>query len=603
MAVSSLRFRIEGENSSALRSITDVRRAAANLGGELQRSIGDKLKGVFSVVAVEEMVRRTGEWAHEIQNSARELNISTRELQAFRLMAERAGVSTDKIFSFYDKIESKATQVRTANDKLARSFAALGVSMKDLKGADRIGSGQILQKMFQGAGPDGGKNSGAVQSILGAKNYRDFAALAREAKGQNFAGVASKNESQMTDPEDISSIAQSFNNIKEDLTAIAKKFEFVAVILLNVVDGVAKMANGILGTLNRFNPFSKGGAASYKGLFGMGKTNKEHEENQLAWEETVLRGATGARAAANFIPGLASIPGQLLGLQKKPWQWVKTGREAYGDALSKEGEREAEGGMEGALTLATLGTGAITKGVGLGARGAGFASEVASGGRMGKGLSAAGRRLWSAEESGVVSQGLLQQPVNYATKKFLSARGFNKYFEKNYNTTVRAANQRLYDEFKMKNGGRIPTTSEAEGIGNAAHRETLKSLEEGWKTTMTEAEGIAPGTAYAAYAKYAGMARTAGAAGTLASAGAVGIRDKGGESGDFPPPDRRSPLNLSGEGYGPSGNGNLAIGGVLGVDVMGRIRDLNAEMVDLLQQIVINTGSEHVGVAEDQTGG
>lgn len=322
MPATSLRFRIEGDNSSALRSLSDVKRSANDLGSELQRSIGDKMKSVFSVTVVEEVVRRTGEWATELQRSSRELGVTAEQLQTIRVMAERAGVAQDKIFSFYERLESRATQAANGNTKLLRSFNALGISMSDLKGPNRLGTAELFQKTLGGV-----QNEGAMQNIYGSKNYLELRALGREAGGKSLAQYQESRRSQIVSNETVDSMSQAWIHIIEDIRSLGNKLRPIVGLVLTLVDGILKMVNGVVGEVGNL---LTGGWKGIKALFGGNKAGSEF----VQWgKERELRNKASLAGAGNFLTfGLGNF---------------KVG--------NTEAEREAAGGAEGLLTALSLG--------------------------------------------------------------------------------------------------------------------------------------------------------------------------------------------------------------------------------------------------------
>jgi len=339
MSVSSLRFRIEGENSSALRSIAEVKRSAANLGNELQSHIADKLKGAFTVGIIEEVVRRTGEWATELHRSAQELGVTAERLQTLRVMAERAGVAQDKISAFYNKLEAKATSAANGNQKLLKSFQALGVDIGDLKGPNRLGTSDLFQKTLKGG------NQGALQSIYGAKSYLEVKALSREAGGRDLKEYQNAHESQIVPQSETSAVAKAWINIVEDLKSLGNKLAPLVHLVLGVVDGVLKMVNGVVG---EFSHISKGLGLFAGGLFGGGT---ENNEDFIQWgKEREIRNKASLHTLGNFLPGLISLGN---------WK-------PFGQTGDTEAEREASGGMEGLATAATFGLGPASKLLGTG---------------------------------------------------------------------------------------------------------------------------------------------------------------------------------------------------------------------------------------------
>src|ERR1039458_3998667 len=335
MAVSSLKFRIEGDSTSALRAISDVRRQATDLGGELQRSIGDKLKGVFSVVAVEEMVRRTGEWATELQKTAQGLGMTGESLQTLRVMAERAGVPTEKLFNFYNKLEAAAIKAANGNAKLRASFDALGANKKPLRGEGRYSTAELFQQTLAGASNPRGP--AAIQEIYSTKNARQIGMLARESKGKTQEEYQSAHQSQIVPESETVSMARAWQQIGEDLKSIGVTLAPVVHFVLLMVDGLAKMVSGAISEL-----FNIGGGIGkgIKALFGGDKAGAEFAQ----WGRE--------RSERNK----ASVSGMTFGLWKPK---AKDGESSAYTIISEEARRQAAGGGEALTTLVTMGAGPL----------------------------------------------------------------------------------------------------------------------------------------------------------------------------------------------------------------------------------------------------
>jgi hypothetical protein len=528
MAVSSLKFRIEGENSSALRSIADVKREAKGLGDELQKSIGDKLKGVFSVVAVEEMVRRTGEWATELQKTARALGMTGEQYQALAVMAERAGVSVDKIHNYYNKLEAAATKAANGNVKLAQSFHALKINPSDLTGPNRLNTSELFYKTLAGGGNG---NEGALQSIYGAKAYLDIRALGKEANGRNGPQYQAAHESQIVSEADSLAMTRGMMLIKEDLKSIVNHLATPIHLVLSIVDGFAKMVNGLVAVATAAirNPF-----LGIKAIFG-GQAEKD------AWKQDTAQGKTRIKSMykgiGNFLPGLVSFG-----------NWQPFGRP------ETEAEREGAGAGEGLGTLATFGVSPWAKAAGLGARGIESAAGVVGAETLAGKAGAA-----AANFSGIGGTGL----SGIASR--VGALGVS---------TIRSA-------LKTMSIPEILNWVKTGSGGNKMLQNMFVKMSP--REIIAWARGID---------KYTGPMGIAGAGYSAAGIGAADIAGSDLFSGGLgPPPTRQGILSRLGEGGtgGGSGSKNLAIGGVFGADIQSKIIQLNSKMVELLQQIVENT--------------
>ena len=524
-----------------------MRRAASDLGSDLQRNIGDKLKGVFTVSVIEEVVRRTGEWAASLSKTALELGMNTTELQALQLAARRAGVEQDKIFSFYNKIEAAAAKATKSQKAFNESFGKLGISRHDLVGPRALNTNELGAKVMAARGPES-----AFANIVGSRNLLQFQALQRVMGGKNPGEYAKENESQIVAPGQVSAMGTAWGHIIDDMTSIGNKLKPAVAILLNMVDGVLKMVNGLAGTVHRL--------FSFKNSFD---------------EKVITLGATG-RSVANFIPNTVSGIGSIFGIKgNSHWfnkNWMQTGKEAYGSALSDEAYREAEGAGEGLSTIASFGLGPA-------ARAAGMGGEA-----IGGGLSAAGRLVGKEGlGAGLGQEGLFGTSARFLTKKayagYARMGGYNKFINE----------MGFYHDAKgiIRNKGTgLPMS--------AADKDALFQL-------ITQKGILSPSLASQAL-------RGLPMAGALASAGGVGTSDVN-NNGMFPDTGRAAAPNRSNLSFGMGGGGsnagssNLSVGGTFGVDIQSKIMALDEKMVNLLEQLVVNTNPQYSGGAGDETGG
>src|ERR1039458_2320909 len=544
MAVSSLKFRIEGDSTSALRAISDVRRQATDLGGELQRSIGDKLKGVFSVVAVEEMVRRTGEWATELQKTAQGLGMTGESLQTLRVMAERAGVPTEKLFNFYNKLEAAAIKAANGNAKLRASFDALGANKKPLRGEGRYSTAELFQQTLAGASNPRGP--AAIQEIYSTKNARQIGMLARESKGKTQEEYQSAHQSQIVPESETVSVARAWQQIGEDLKSIGVTLAPVVHMVLSIVDGLTKMVSGTIATISdQFKDIGK--------LFS----------GKMSFADFAVKGVARnhgiAAGAGNLIPqtisGLGNMGSSILGLKKRfNWKWFNPDL----SGLSEEEQRNATSAGEAAGTIATFGYGPVARGIGMGARGVESTAGVVGAKTLAG--EAGGLAAKMGGTGGLMREGLLGTGIPNALKHILK----NK---------TEAAYYKTIDAMERELGIQVTRTEDVAAIVDLA----MSKLQKLPTISLIK------------------MSRKLGLAGDLAMAGGLGETDINNSDlfgwKDGEPPDRRGILSKLGQGGqgGGAGSGNLAIGGTFGVDISSKIMHLNESMVDLLQKIVDNT--------------
>ena len=306
------------------------------MGGDFKTLIGDKLKAAVSVAAVVEFTRRTGEWAENLKDTSRQLGISVEELQALQLAARRVGMDVDKIFNLYQRIETAATKATRSQKAFNDSFGKLGISMNQLKGPNRLNTGELAEKVIGASGPQS-----AFMNIVGPRNILEFAELQREFKGRSISEYTKANQSQIVDEGTVLSAAAAWEQIKEDVDSIANKLKPVAALFLIIVDGLLKMVNGIIGELAHIG---KGIGLGIGSFFSNNITNKFTEWGR----ERSARNKSFGRAVGNFLPGLVTLG-----------MWKPFGEEPTGPFLSEEARRESQGAAEGLGTVATFGAGGV----------------------------------------------------------------------------------------------------------------------------------------------------------------------------------------------------------------------------------------------------
>ena len=537
MASNSLRFRIEADNSSAIRGLSEVQAKAKGLGKDLQEEVGKKLQSAFSVTVIEEAVRRTGEWATTLAKSAQQLGVGTDALQALQVAAERSGVPIEKINTFYDKVESNALKALSGNQKLRDSFKALGIDIAALKSTPATA---LVQQMFAGAKNPGGQ--GALLNIFGTKNLREVSALGREMGGKSIEQYGEEHKSQIVPNEQVSQMATAWTHIIEDVRSIGSKLAPIASLLLIFVDGVLKMVNGLFGEFGNILEGMKLTIKSWLPSFlgGSKKGSVEQRQNDIALNEWSAKRELRNQA---FVGGLKSFA--TLGIK---------GHDKI-EGLSEEEQREASGGAEGLASIATFGVGGIAKAIGGGVKGAGAASEMVGLSKLGETMGTAGEAIGNTGAGTFLEDGLFGTAKNYMIKRKVRAYAAKRI----------AA---------MRRGG----TTQEEIMAN------LPNLEKEF---------------YRKFSKQYQQLGNVGMVLNANAAGGIGTRDVESDplfnygNGNNPTSTNRNPLlNLGGIGslFG-GGSNNLSMGGVFGADLQGKIIALNTQQVSLLQKIVENTNT------------
>ena len=236
-----IRLKFSSDQSNAIAGIGQLQGKMRSFAAEASSDIQNKISSIFSVVAIEEAIRRTGEWANSLQKASQELNISSEEFQALTRIFDKAGVGAEKIETFIDKITVAMDKAKHGSHELKKSLSQLGVT-----------SNMSPNKAFETSMSNAGRNEHAMIDVFGGKNYYKAMAVSRE---MNSAGGSSQryydeHKEEFVSKEEVSSMAQNWESIVDDMKSIGSKLAPIATVLLAIIDGLLKMVNGIVGNVS-----------------------------------------------------------------------------------------------------------------------------------------------------------------------------------------------------------------------------------------------------------------------------------------------------------------------------------------------------------------
>ena len=569
MSLNSLKLRIDGDGSSGNRAISSVLSNVNKLGASIQHEIGDRWNNLFSATAIEEVIRRTGEWAENIQKTAKEINITTTQLQAMEVAARKANLDPGKVQSYYNKIEVGATKALAGNKELMDSFKRLGVSRDMLLSKDpAVGGVESLRTtMFNNAkGHDAD-----ILRVFGPRELTNVKSLQKEMGGKSSDEYAAEHKSQIVSAEDVGSMAASWKSFVEDLKSLGVALAPYGKILLAMLSGLMSMLTGLLQYVTLSISQAWRNITTGFGHFGSADARAAQKKGA---EELDVFGKTMMRSIVNMIPQTVGAVATLATGEKgyMDAKWMEHGREIYKGQMTEERFRQAEGAGEGLATIATFGTGAIAKATGMGLKGISSVAGVVSA----EGLAAkTGAMALKVEGRG--AQGLL----GYMMDKTGATR-----------TIGEIADSHQFAKFR---NGLGYSKSEFDALPVSERRAAFQMF-----NADTGNGGIRPNSLFGKKGKvwgsrlgYAGYATVAGGLG-------LGIAEADAAENDVLGPNRGNGLGNFGSALGGGGtNPNLKIGDVFGVDVSMKILNLNERMVDLLQQIVLNTGNDSAFTTDD----
>lgn len=334
----NIKFRIESDNSGALRAVRELKQGIKDLANDAKNLLGNKVTQYFGVAAIEETIRRTGEWAEELTKSAQQLNINTEEMQALQLAARRAHVDIGTVTGYYDRMASAAKEALNGNVLLRNSLKNLGIEGKNL--ATMTGA-QMFGQLIKTTGKNPAKYVGDLQRIFGEENLPNVGAVLTTMRGKTPQAYAQENiGGGIASKESIAAVAATWGKIVEDLQAIGLKFLPVGQLLMVVVEGILKSLRGAATyVFNIGKLIGYGTKSAFLGMFG------EKGSGVEAWEDTKKHAGKVGRQT-----GVAITSGISLGFWKP--KYLTKG-------LTESEIYDAEGMGDAALMLATGGLGAL----------------------------------------------------------------------------------------------------------------------------------------------------------------------------------------------------------------------------------------------------
>jgi hypothetical protein len=130
--MAGINFTVGLDGSNFFGGLKNMEAAGKQTAKAIQDAFGQKLKSVLSITAIEEGVRRTGEWAAEIDRASKSLGVTREQLQTIQLIASKTGTSQDAIVGMFDNINKARDEALKGNHELIQSFQRVGITYDDL---------------------------------------------------------------------------------------------------------------------------------------------------------------------------------------------------------------------------------------------------------------------------------------------------------------------------------------------------------------------------------------------------------------------------------------------------------------------------------------
>ncbi len=345
-----VKYTIGVDGQSGL-STLDLLNNKFNVLGSTAQTIGGKIQTAFTFAAIEESIRRTGEWAQNLEKSAIALGTTNEKLQAMNLLAQNANLDEGKVTGFFETLETKRAEAIKGNYDLIQSFQALGVTFKDLQHLNR---GEIFGKMLGNSNVQnivaGTPMGNAMENLVGQGNISSFQQLQRAGGGMTLDQFTNnaKSSGQIVGGEDVNGISNQWIQIKKDLQQALQNLAPIGKLLMSLATILSETVLGISNLFkNTISGNFKGIAALImNGVFGFVKTFTG-----------IIDGASNLiYKLTKHIPGLKAKPLNYTG-------YVQNAQDFYNNKLgaSRNDIRGGEGIGNLAAIVGTGGLGGVAK--------------------------------------------------------------------------------------------------------------------------------------------------------------------------------------------------------------------------------------------------
>jgi hypothetical protein len=106
--MANVKFYIQGDNTNAMRAFSQVKGAAGNLAGTLNSHLKGAIAGAFGVAAIEETIRRTIEYADNVDEASSRIDVGIEKLQEWTFAAKQAGAELEDVVNISEKLSQLA---------------------------------------------------------------------------------------------------------------------------------------------------------------------------------------------------------------------------------------------------------------------------------------------------------------------------------------------------------------------------------------------------------------------------------------------------------------------------------------------------------------
>jgi hypothetical protein len=197
------------------------------------------------------------DFAKDLKNTADAVGLTTRQVQVYQAAAREAGVSTDQFRSGIGQLNSYLGRAKEGDEQAAKTFAALGVNIKNAAGA-----GDVLPTLIDRLSkiPDAAERAAIETRLFGEEGRKLDAVLSggNERVGE-LADALEKTGAILSDSDiqKLDDISKKLAEVKAQLSVrIAEIVGDNSDAILGLVDSFARLANEIGNAVKAYERFT-----------------------------------------------------------------------------------------------------------------------------------------------------------------------------------------------------------------------------------------------------------------------------------------------------------------------------------------------------------
>ena len=199
------------------RNIAGAQAEAKGL-GDVARSIGPALAGIFAVGAIARFAVAQGEAAEKTINTARALGLNAEQYQAATRAADLNASSSEAMAGGLTKLQRALGEAKSGSKSAIADFKALGITQEQLAKMDLAGAIEAVARAWAAGGSDA-QTYAAVQGVLG-RGALELKATFDDIAGQSLPGMTEEmKKAGLVLSEQVLKNLNEVNSIRERLMA------------------------------------------------------------------------------------------------------------------------------------------------------------------------------------------------------------------------------------------------------------------------------------------------------------------------------------------------------------------------------------------------